>query len=97
MTSFLAAQETQQTNDSKKINEMMEKLTNKLLLTENQKDKIKSVLEEYFNGRHNLSDDGKKLAELQTTSENKIINLLDSKQKMKYSIIKQEWWSLASQ
>ena len=97
MTSFLKAQGTQQNNSSKKINEMMVKLTNKLLLTNTQKDKIKSVLEEYFNGRQTLTDNGKKLAELQNTSENKIVNLLDSKQKMKYSIIKEEWWALASQ
>ena len=97
MTSFLIAQEAQQNNNSKKINEMMVKMTNKLLLTDIQKDKIKSVLEEYFSGRQKLTDDGKKLAGLQNTSEKRILNLLDSKQKMKYSIIKEEWWALASQ
>jgi len=97
VANFSSAQETQQNNDTKKINEMMQKLTNKLLLTDTQKDKIKSVLEEYFNGKQKLTADGKKLTELQNTSENKIIGLLDSKQKMKYSIIKEEWWNLASE
>ena len=97
VTNLSVAQETQQSDNTKKINEMMEKLTNKLLLTDTQKDKIKSVLVEYFSGKQKLNGNSKNLSELQNSSENKIVSLLDSKQKMKYSIIKEEWWGLASQ
>lgn len=96
-SNFSMAQESLSNNTMKKIDQMTEKLTNKLLLSEVQTNKIKSLLEDYFKGLQKLSGDGNNLSELRQNSETKILNIFDSKQKMKYDIIKKEWWELASQ
>lgn len=97
VANFSVAQENLNDNAIKKIDQMTEKLTNKLLLSEVQTNKIKSLLKDYFKGLQKFSGDGDKLSELRQNSETKILNILDYKQKMKYDIIKKEWWGLASQ
>ena len=97
VANFSVAQENLNDNAIKKIDQMTEKLTNKLLLSEVQTNKMKSLLEDYFKGLQKFSGDGDKLSELLQNSETKILNILDYKQKMKYDIIKKEWWGLASQ
>ena len=94
---FSSAQSNLQDNTNKKIEEMMKKMTNKLLLTDVQNKKIESILKDYFSGIKNNSTESEDIKKLRSDSETKIINILDSKQKMKYGIIKDEWWQLASE
>jgi len=94
---FSVARGNLQDNTVKRINEMTEKITSKILLTDAQKDKVKLILADYFTKLQNPTGDGNKLTELRNSSETKIIAILDSKQKMKFEIIKDEWWGLASQ
>ncbi len=72
------AQTTSKVNDDVAI-----KLQQKILLTQTQTDQIKILLNDYFN---NPSD------EKRSALDSKIESLLDAKQKMKYSIIKKDWW-----
>ena len=90
---FNYAQPNHQENNIVKANEMADKLTKKLLLTEKQEGSIKSILLDYFEATQNIIGDGNKKKSLQQEAENKIIILLDNKQKMKFSIIKDDWWS----
>jgi hypothetical protein len=61
-----------------------EKLQQKILLSEDQAVKVKSVLNDYL-----ASAAGNKNASV----TDKIANLLDQKQKAKFDIIKNEWWN----
>ena len=72
------AQSTSKVNDDLAI-----KLQQKILLTPNAADQIKILLNDYFN---NPSE------EKRNATDSKIESLLDAKQKMKYSIIKKDWW-----
>ena len=84
-----------QDSNNVKVNEMTDKLVKKLLLTDVQKSSVKSILEEYFQGIQNLSVQGSSVKEVRLKAEKKILNLLDAKQKMKFEIIKEDWWALA--
>jgi len=95
-TSFSFTQEKLQDNTNKKIEEMIQKITTKLLLSDLQKDKVKLILQDYFKGLQNISSETDDLKKLQADSELKILNIFDSRQKMKFDIIKDEWWDLAS-
>jgi len=70
-------------SNSKVNDELTLKLQQKILLTQTQAEQIKILLNDYFN---NPSE------EKRNALESKITSLLDSKQKMKYSIIKKDWW-----
>ena len=72
---------------SKVTDDLAIKLQQKVLLTQTQTDEIKASLNDYFN---NPSEE--KLKAL----ENKIESLLEEKQKMKYNIIKKDWWESVS-
>ncbi len=72
------AQSTSKVNDDLAI-----KLQQKILLTQTQTDQIKILLNDYLNNP---------TEEKRNTTESKIESLLDAKQKMKYSIIKKNWW-----
>lgn len=73
------AQSTSKTKDNLTL-----KLQQKILLTQKQAEQINTLLSDYFK---NPSQ------EEQKTIESKIESLLDNKQKMKYNIIKKEWWN----
>jgi uncharacterized membrane protein required for colicin V production len=73
------AQTASKTND-----DLTSKLQQKILLTQTQAEQIKTLLNDYFN---NPSE------EKRSVLESKIESLLDSKQKMKYSIVKKDWWN----
>jgi hypothetical protein len=90
------AQPNHQDNNIVKANDMTDKLTKKLLLTEKQEESIISILLDYFVAKQNITGDGNKKENLQQEAENKIVILLDNKQKMKFSIIKDDWWSKAN-
>ena len=73
------AQSTSKVNDDLTL-----KLQQKILLTPKQADQIKIILNDYFNAP---------TEEKRSATESKIESLLDAKQKMKYSIIKKDWWN----
>ncbi len=72
---------------SKVTDELAIKLQQKVLLTQKQTDEIKVSLNDYFNTPSE---------EKQKALENKIESLLDEKQKMKYNIVKKDWWESVS-
>jgi len=81
------------------VNQTSNKLQKKLLLSEKQKNSVKNILNEYFNEVSNLSKSPKahqNQKQLQNNADKKIINLLDAKQKMKFDIVKDDWWASAN-
>jgi hypothetical protein len=68
---------------SKVTDNLAIKLQQKVLLTQNQTADIKNSLNEYFNDP---------TEEKQKALEAKIESQLDDKQKMKYNIVKKDWW-----
>jgi len=93
---LIPAQDSLKNNSSTKISEMTNKLVKKILLTEKQKIKIENILIEYFEGRENLSGNGKKEIVLRQNADDKIKVILDKKQDMKFNIIADQWWDLAN-
>jgi hypothetical protein len=63
-----------------------EKLQQKIILTDVQTSKVKLILSEYLNKSHD-PEGGLE------TIQGKIEPLLDSKQKAKFEIIKNDWWN----
>lgn len=90
------SQQALQDNDLAKINVMTGKLVQKLLLSDNQADAVNGILSDYFKGLQVSSGNGDKQKELRNTANGKLLNIFDNKQKMKFDIIKNEWWSLAN-
>lgn len=66
-------------------NDLTLKLQQKILLTNDQADKVHDIIVDYYN---NYTKNEQKKAETQ------IMSILDKKQKMKYDIVKNEWWNL---
>ena len=97
ITILISAESTLQDNGNAKVNEMTTKLVKKLLLTKKQEEKVKNILIEYFNGLENLSGNGANVEKVRKIAEAKIENLLDNKQKMKFDIIREDWWALTKQ
>ena len=88
-----------QQSEAKQINKMVEKLKAKLLLNDTQVKSLETILEEYFSEVSKLtnSPSGKgEIKPLRDAADTKISKLLDSRQKMKFSIIHDEWWNLAT-
>ncbi len=67
------------------VKSMSENLKQKILLNDEQTAKVKSILSEYVSNKNATDDDLK-------SAQQKVENLLDNKQKMKYNILKNEWW-----
>jgi glutamine synthetase type III len=86
-----------QDNSDAKINEMTTKLVKKLLLTKNQEEDVKNILMEYFKGLENISGNGAMEEKVRKIADAKIEDLLDNKQKMKFDIIREDWWALTKQ
>lgn len=74
-------------SNSKVTDDLVIKLQQKVLLTQKQADEIKAFLRDYF---INPSE------EKRNALETKIEALLDGKQKMKYNIVKNDWWESIS-
>lgn len=72
---------------AKAAEDLAVKLQQKVLLNSGQTEEIKSSLIEYLS---TPSEDGRK------NLEDKIVSVLEEKQKMKYSIIKKDWWESVS-
>ena len=96
-TILISAKSTLQDNGNAKVNEMTNKLVKKLLLTKNQEVKVKNILNEYFKGLENISGNGSLEEKVRKIADAKIENLLDNKQKMKFDIIREDWWDLTKQ
>ncbi|RKY97328.1 MAG: hypothetical protein DRQ13_04825 [Ignavibacteriae bacterium] len=93
----ISAKSTLQDNSDAKVNEMTDKLSKKLLLTKSQEEKVKDILNEYFTGLENISGNGSVEEKVREIADAKIEDILDNKQKMKFDIIREDWWALAKQ
>ncbi len=93
----ISAKSTLQDNSDAKVNEMTNKLVKKLLLTNNQEEKVKNILNEYFKGLENISGNGSVEEKVRKIADAKIEKILDNKQKMKFEIIHEDWWALTKQ
>jgi len=93
----ISAKITMQDNSDAKLNEMTNKLVKKLLLTKDQEVKVKNILNEYFKGLENISGNGSVEEKVREIADAKIEDILDNKQKMKFDIIREDWWALAKQ
>jgi hypothetical protein len=88
--------------DNDEIKSLTSKLGIKLLLNDTQKNSIQNILTEYSQELTKLNVKGSEPSSINSksglisSSETKIISLLDDKQKMKYDIIKKEWWGSIS-
>lgn len=88
--------------DNDEIKSLTSKLGIKLLLNDTQKNSIQSLLTEYaqeltkLNTKSSEPSSYNSKSGLISATEAKIISLLDDKQKMKYDIIKKEWWGSIS-
>jgi hypothetical protein len=84
-------------NDTEKIEQMIEKLVNKLLISKDQTEAIRNILEEYFKGVLGTAGDAAGKESLKQSANKKISAQLDKKQKMKFDIIEIEWWTIANE
>jgi hypothetical protein len=96
-TVLISAKSNFQDNSNAKVNEMTTKLVKKLLLTKNQEEKVKNILLEYFKDLENLSGNGSMEEKVRKIADTKIESILDNKQKMKFDIIREDWWALTKQ
>ena len=91
----LFGQDESSKSEKAKINEMTDKLNKKLILSDEQQSEVQKILQKYFDGLQNKSVNAEEAAKLKNDADKKIQNLFDSKQKMKFSIISDDWWALA--
>jgi hypothetical protein len=75
--------------NDKTINEFASTLKQKVLLSNDQETKVINIMTELQN---NISSKPENKSEYIKTAQTKVENLLDSKQKMKYDIIKNDLW-----
>ena len=85
--------------DSDEINSLTSKLSKKILLSQEQNNQVIALLNDYSKQQNAIRGtnastvtDDNKMKQLVTSTNEKIINLLDEKQKMKFEIIKTDWW-----
>lgn len=81
----------------KEISDLTSKLSMKLLLNEKQKSSVSALLNTYRAELSKLSSNGgqsgyKNKEELVASINSQITALFDSKQKMKFDVLKKEWW-----
>jgi VIT1/CCC1 family predicted Fe2+/Mn2+ transporter len=88
MAAFLSissfAQVEEKSNDEM-VKSMTDNLKQKILLTDDQSTRVRAILSEYVSNKNATDEDMK-------SAQQKVENLLDNKQKMKYNILKNEWW-----
>lgn len=68
--------------------DMSQKLKEKVLLNDSQTKRIENVIDEYISAKN----DNKSPTELEKI-KNSVPSLLDSRQKLKYEVIKNNWWT----
>jgi exopolysaccharide biosynthesis protein len=91
------AQDDSSKSENSKVSEMTGKLNKKLILSDEQISEVQSILQEYFDGIQNTEGNSKEAVKLRITADEKIQDLFDKKQKMKFSIISDDWWALAKE
>ena len=96
-TILISAESTLQDNSNAKVDEMTNKLVKKLLLTNNQEEKVINILNEYFKGLENISGNGSVEEKVRKIADAKIEDIFDNKQIMKFEIIREDWWALTKQ
>lgn len=77
--------QVEEKSNEEMVKSMTENLKQKILLNDEQAGKVKAILSEYVSNKNATDDDLK-------AAQQKVENLLDNKQKMKYNILKNEWW-----
>jgi len=80
------------------INDLSSKLAMKLLLNESQKSAISGLLKTYGSELQKITAGSGEIRyrdkqELISSINSQVESLLDSKQKMKYDVLKKDWWS----
>ena len=80
------------------VNDLTSKLAMKLLLNDSQKSAVSGLLKTYGSELQKITAGTgeiryKDKQDLVTSINSQIESLLDSKQKMKYDVLKQDWWS----
>ena len=75
--------------DDKTVKELASTLKQKLLLSNDQETKVINILTELQN---NISSKPENKSVFIKDADTKIANILDSKQKMKYDVIKNDLW-----
>jgi uncharacterized membrane protein len=84
MAFFIASLSSYAQTKTRAAEEMSVKLQQKVLLSKDQTEKVKDILANYF------SNMDKATLEM---SKKSVESILDKKQKAKYDIIKNDWWS----
>lgn len=79
----------QQSTDNKQLTEIVSTLKKKVLLSNDQESKILSILTELKNNINSKPDNKDVLV---NEAQKKVESLLDSRQKMKYDILKKDLW-----
>lgn len=80
----------QENNES--VNNLVSTLKQKVLLSDDQTTSVEKVLTELVNKSKTVEDKSSLIQDAQK----KVESYLDRKQKMKYDIIKNEWWKQVS-
>ena len=80
------------------INDLTSKIAMKLLLNDSQKSAVSGLLKTYGSELQKITAGSgeiryKDKQDLISSINSQIESLLDSKQKMKYDVLKQDWWS----
>lgn len=84
-SSFTLYAQVEEKSNDELVKSMTDNLKQKILLTDDQTTKVRTILSDYVSNKNATAAD-------LTSAQQKLENLLDSKQKMKYNILKNEWW-----
>ncbi len=85
MTVAISAQSGKSNKNDTLATAAVTRLQQKILLNDKQTDQIKTEVENYIGDKSNLDNSSKLFA--------KIIPLLDARQKIKFEIIRNDWWN----
>lgn len=77
--------QVEEKSNAELVKSMTDNLKQKILLTDDQATQVRAILSEYVSNKDATDEDMK-------SAQQKVENLLDNKQKMKYNILKNEWW-----
>jgi signal recognition particle GTPase len=94
-SSTLFAQAKSSKSENPIIDEMTDKLNKKIILSDEQINDVRKILQEYFDGLQKTEGKGDEAKKIQKAADEKIQSIFDKKQKMKFSIISDDWWALA--
>ena len=95
ITSVIAQDKVKAELTDTEISEITSKLSMKLLMNEKQKSGVTALLNTYRTetSKLNSAETGyKNKEELISAMDSQITALFDSKQKMKYDVLKKDWW-----